>query len=188
MGPLFAPDTLPPKDAFAAYCKRGSTLAARINGPFRVATSEGEMECTDGYLALDAVGSPYPIAAGVFQQTYEPTNQLMTSDAPPPVRSPEHAALERAWNIQHTRETLVRALLQNPRLHEFTYGFPFETRQRCGDHPSLGSYLAHHLDRLAEDLVDASKTLDDARQAAARALSAPDLNGTDSGVGASNAA
>jgi hypothetical protein len=56
------------------YRKRLLTKAARIEGPFRVITSESENEpflCEDGYLAIDARGYPYAIAREEFELIYE---------------------------------------------------------------------------------------------------------------------
>lgn len=53
------------------YRKKVTTRALRINGPFTVETSEGPLRCEDGYLAVDARGYPYPIAADEFALIYE---------------------------------------------------------------------------------------------------------------------
>ena len=52
------------------YYKKASTLAVRIDGPFRVETAEGWLDCPDGYLALDSQGRPYPIEAVEFGRIY----------------------------------------------------------------------------------------------------------------------
>ena len=52
------------------YYKKASTLAIRIEGPFRVETAEGWLDCPDGYLALDSQGRPYPIEAVEFERIY----------------------------------------------------------------------------------------------------------------------
>lgn len=44
--------------------------ATRMTGPFTVETSEGPLTCEDGYLAHDARGYPYPIAAEEFSRIY----------------------------------------------------------------------------------------------------------------------
>ena len=54
------------------YRKVALTHAIRIDGPFTVTTSEGPLRCEDGYLAVDARGYPYPIAAAEFELIYEP--------------------------------------------------------------------------------------------------------------------
>ena len=54
------------------YRKRTLTAALRIDGPFVVDTDEGPLTCRDGWLALDARGFPYPIAADEFDLIYEP--------------------------------------------------------------------------------------------------------------------
>jgi flagellar basal body rod protein FlgG len=48
------------------------TCAYRIEGPFTVATSEGDLTCQDGYLCIDARGYPYPVAKDEFDLIYEP--------------------------------------------------------------------------------------------------------------------
>ncbi len=53
------------------YRKTAITRAMRIDGPFMVQTSEGSLTCEDGYLAVDARGYPYPIAADEFTLIYE---------------------------------------------------------------------------------------------------------------------
>lgn len=54
------------------YQKVKLTRAIRIDGPFTVETSEGPLSCADGYLAVDARGYPYPIAADEFELIYAP--------------------------------------------------------------------------------------------------------------------
>ena len=54
------------------YRKALLTRATRLRWPFKVETSEGLMECEDGWLAWDVAGNPYPIAANVFAQSYDP--------------------------------------------------------------------------------------------------------------------
>lgn len=51
--------------------KTALTRALRMDGPFTVETSEGPLSCADGYLAVDARGYPYPIAADEFDLIYE---------------------------------------------------------------------------------------------------------------------
>lgn len=43
------------------YEKIGTTKMIKINGPFTVQTSEGDLTCQDGFLAIDRRGFPYPI-------------------------------------------------------------------------------------------------------------------------------
>lgn len=53
------------------YYKKASTLAIRIEGPFRVETLNGSITtCSDGYLALDVCGRPYPIPKDEFERAY----------------------------------------------------------------------------------------------------------------------
>ena len=57
------------------YRKKVTTKAVKVDGPFRVHTSEGPLECADGYLCLDARGYPYPVATEEFNLIYrEDTN------------------------------------------------------------------------------------------------------------------
>jgi hypothetical protein len=53
------------------YRKKITTQAMRIVGKFKVITREGELVCSDGYLALDASGYPYPIESKEFDKLYE---------------------------------------------------------------------------------------------------------------------
>lgn len=69
---VYSKDTLPSDPAtWPLYRKVALTHAVRIEGPFIVATSEGPLQCADGYLAVDARGYPYPIAAHEFALIYE---------------------------------------------------------------------------------------------------------------------
>ena len=71
--PVFSSENIPPESAgWQQYRKHALTRAVRVNGPFVVQTSEGPLRCEDGYLALDARGYPYPIAADEFDLIYEP--------------------------------------------------------------------------------------------------------------------
>lgn len=56
---------------FKTYKKKTLTKMARINGPFKVKTREGEMICENGFLALDSNGWPYPIHVEEQQKIYE---------------------------------------------------------------------------------------------------------------------
>ena len=45
--------------------------AARVDGPFTVETPHGPVTGEEGdWVALDTQGNPYPIASGVFEETY----------------------------------------------------------------------------------------------------------------------
>jgi hypothetical protein len=71
---IFSRNNMPGDPAqWPLYRKVALTHATRIDGPFTVVTSEGPLECQDGYLALDARGYPYPIAADEFGLIYEET-------------------------------------------------------------------------------------------------------------------
>jgi hypothetical protein len=67
--PIYTRATLP-SEGWATYRKRSLTRARRVEGPFLVETPQGPLRCQDGWLALDANGDPYPIAADVFDATY----------------------------------------------------------------------------------------------------------------------
>jgi hypothetical protein len=54
------------------YRKKVLTPALKMRGAFTVETKEGPLSCSDGYLALDAAGWPYPIAREDFERMYEP--------------------------------------------------------------------------------------------------------------------
>lgn len=72
--PTFNAKQLPGEPAtWPAFRKVPLTHALRIDGPFRVETSESENEpfyCEDGYLAIDSRGYPYAIAADEFEAIY----------------------------------------------------------------------------------------------------------------------
>jgi len=69
--PVFTVDQLPSDpETWPTYQKRVSTRAIKIDGPFSVDTSEGLLNCKDGYLAIDARGYPYPIATDEFHLIY----------------------------------------------------------------------------------------------------------------------
>lgn len=48
-------------DKAKSYRKNVATKAVRVDGPFKVHTTEGWLVCQDGYLCLDARGNPYPV-------------------------------------------------------------------------------------------------------------------------------
>jgi hypothetical protein len=63
-----------PADGWANYRKVASTPMVRIDGSFLVVTREGQIFCDDGWLALDAHGWPYPIAADEHAAVYVPAD------------------------------------------------------------------------------------------------------------------
>jgi len=80
----FSKDALPPDDdpRWGAFQKKVATRAIKIDGPFRVETSESENEpffCEDGYLAIDARGYPYAIATEEFELIYEAVEESASS-------------------------------------------------------------------------------------------------------------
>lgn len=72
MDQVFSTEHLPRSDAdWRTFQKKVPTRAVRVSGPFTVQTSEGPLGCKDGWLAIDARGYPYPIAADEFELIYE---------------------------------------------------------------------------------------------------------------------
>lgn len=73
--PIFDVDTIPEDVPWAMYQKRVPTKATKIDGQFAVVTSHGgdPVFCDDGWLAIDAEGYPYPIGAGEFRESYQPS-------------------------------------------------------------------------------------------------------------------
>lgn len=61
-----------PAGGWSEWRKKVTTRALRIVGPFTVQTSEGPLNCADGWLCIDARGYPYPVADEEFQLIYEP--------------------------------------------------------------------------------------------------------------------
>lgn len=62
---------LPTGVRFEPYRKKAPTYAIRIEGKFVVQTSDGLVQCDDGWLALDSRGYPYPIDADEFARSFE---------------------------------------------------------------------------------------------------------------------
>lgn len=88
------------------FRKTALTRAARVPGPFVVETSEGPLRCEDGYLAVDARGYPYPIAADEFEQIYEEAAASQVVAGSTPVDSPNwlrDAALNHAVKFAEGR-------------------------------------------------------------------------------------
>lgn len=59
-----------PKFNWSYWRKPGLTMMTRIEVPFEVPTSEGDMRCEDGWLAIDSEGNIYPISDKVQQSIY----------------------------------------------------------------------------------------------------------------------
>jgi hypothetical protein len=70
----FSEDNLPEGD-WQEYRKVATTRMVRIEGPFAVQIHgqgpESLITCDDGFLAVDARGYPYPIAANEQAEIYE---------------------------------------------------------------------------------------------------------------------
>jgi hypothetical protein len=60
-----------PEGDWLEFRKTALTRMTRVDGPFVVETSEGPLSCDDGWLAVDARGYPYPIAADEQALIYE---------------------------------------------------------------------------------------------------------------------
>ncbi len=94
--PEYTADNLP-DHGWREYRKKVTTKAVRVQGPFTVATTEGPLTCQDGYLAVDARGFPYPIAADEFSLIYESVDadpdrtvpQVPTVPTPDPPSQPQ---------------------------------------------------------------------------------------------------
>jgi hypothetical protein len=58
---------------FKEYAKIRTTWAVKIEGTFHCVTSEGNVaSCSDGWLAIDSHGFPYPVNTFEFETTYKP--------------------------------------------------------------------------------------------------------------------
>ena len=69
---FYTRDNLPDGD-YQRFMKTYETPAVRIDGTFYCVTSEGNtVSCTDGWLAVDSSGYPYPINDAEFRRTYTP--------------------------------------------------------------------------------------------------------------------
>jgi hypothetical protein len=77
MKPLFTRENLndfqSPNDPrkFRPYRRKNVVWMMRVDGPFKVKTMHGTVECDDGFVAVDEEGWPYPIAASVHAKSYE---------------------------------------------------------------------------------------------------------------------
>lgn len=78
-GSVYSADNLP-DGSWHEFRKTQPIEAMRMSDPFEVETREGRVKCSDGWLAIDSEGYPYPIAAAEFDLSYEPTGRL--TDAP----------------------------------------------------------------------------------------------------------
>lgn len=94
--PRFAKGSMPvDPDEWPRWRKRHLTPAIRVEGPFKVETREGTLECPDGWLAVDSEGFPYPIADSEFRRIYEPVEPVIVVD-----EAEERAATRAAWLAQ----------------------------------------------------------------------------------------
>jgi len=72
----FTKDNLP-THGWTLWEKTGVTEMLRVHGKFSVETSEGLTHCENGWLAKDAEGNPYPIAASVQSESYVPVHGMV---------------------------------------------------------------------------------------------------------------
>ncbi len=62
--PIYSRTNLPAAARWATYANVHATRMARLDGPFAVITIDGNLAyCSDGWIAVDSDGHPYPIAA-----------------------------------------------------------------------------------------------------------------------------
>ena len=79
MIPTYDTDNLPSDPAtWPEFRKPALTRMVRIDGPFVVDMPEGPAPCDDGWLAIDARGYPYPIAADEQSQIYRAETEPVT--------------------------------------------------------------------------------------------------------------
>lgn len=159
--PLFKDDFLP-GPPYGYYYRTQPVKAVRIDGPFRVRTPHGDVECDDGWLAFDAGGAPYPIAADEFENLYEARDADASSRLNPVKLSDADIerleAQEFAWKVRNVADDFARAILRNALVERFLYGNPLENNPVAG-FSTRGELLAHRCDELAEDYVRAAEEL-----------------------------
>lgn len=66
---MITKDNLPER-GWEVYVKIAPTQMMRMSGEFTVMTKEGPLTCSDGWLALDNEGNPYPISDENQQAMY----------------------------------------------------------------------------------------------------------------------
>lgn len=77
---LFTKDALP-TGTYQRFRKTYKPLAIKVTGTFHCETSEGNIaSCTDGWLAVDSRGYPYPINTIEFDETYELVDEADSDD------------------------------------------------------------------------------------------------------------
>jgi len=73
---IFSKSNIPDANiGWGLYQKKVKTKALRILGPFTVETSEGQLNCKDGFLCIDARGYPYPVAKDEFELIYKESEE-----------------------------------------------------------------------------------------------------------------
>lgn len=147
---------------FQHFHKRHVTAAVRVQGPFGVRTPSGDVECADGWLAIDARGFPYPIDADEFARIYElvedPRAESIGEGS-----AAERYASQREWMVRELRDRFAAAILQNPSAERFCYGSPLDQHKPNGFR-SVGELLAASCSRLASEYFDAALALDVAQE------------------------
>ena len=64
-----------PSKTLQPFRKAAVTWMVRMDGPFAVKTIDGNIAyCEDGWIAVDSMGYPYPVAADVHDTDYVPVS------------------------------------------------------------------------------------------------------------------
>lgn len=70
-----------PTENLMEFRKTVTTRAVKIEGTFHCLTSEGNVaSCTNGWLAIDSRGYPYPINSAEFADTYDAVVETFDRD------------------------------------------------------------------------------------------------------------
>ncbi len=99
----------PPDGEFRLYRAATLLMAYRVEGSFEVHHERETEQCQDGWLALDATGEPFTIAADDFAATYVAMRGSPSSDATPTPNLPPTTNAERRRQARRNR-TLLREL------------------------------------------------------------------------------
>jgi hypothetical protein len=145
--------------AFGHFRKHAITPARRMDGPFQVATPHGEVQCADGWLAIDASGNPYPIDAAEFDRLYIDASEPLPMETRPSDLVRNDSRWNDFYEIEEFRARFACALLQNPNVERFLFGSPLD-RRRVDAAPNVGAYLRSACQQLARDYVEAKQLYD----------------------------
>lgn len=66
---------------FKPHRKKAITQIARVEGQFTCMTSNGPVQCDNGYVAIDRDGYPYPISVKAFDEAYVEINSEAEAEA-----------------------------------------------------------------------------------------------------------